>query len=55
MIKVIDKKVEPEKVLTGSTFLLKIKIFKGLTYNELKEKTYTEANSYEYSQFLKGE
>lgn len=55
MIKVIEKTVEPEKVITGSTFLLKIKCFKGQNYNELKEKTYTEANEYEYGQFVKGE
>lgn len=54
MIKVIDKVVGPSKVLVGSTFLLKIKIFKGLTYNELKEKTYNQADNYTYSQ-LKGE
>lgn len=54
MIKVIEKVVEPSKVLVGSTFLFKIKIFKGLTYNELKEKTYNEAMDYTYSQ-LKGE
>lgn len=54
MIRIIDKVVEPSKVLVSSTFLLKIKIFKGLTYNELKEKTYNEAMDYTYSQ-LKGE
>lgn len=54
MIKVIDKILEPNKIVAGSTFLLKIKIFKGLTYNELKAKTYDETKSYTYSQ-LKGE
>ena len=55
MIKIIDKVVEPNRTLIGSTFSIKIKLFKGLTYNELKTKTYTEAKSYTYSQLMKGE
>lgn len=54
MIRIIEKVVEPSKIFVGSTFLLKIKVKKGLTFNELKEMTFNEAKSYTFNE-LKGE
>lgn len=38
----------------GSSFKLKVKAVRYVTYNELKEKTYTESRNFKYSD-LKGE
>ena len=40
MSKIIEKVVEPSKIYAGSTFKLKIKVIRYLTYNELKTKNY---------------
>lgn len=52
--KIIEKILEPSVIYTGSSFLLKIKVIKGLTYEELKTLTYQEVKTFTYSQ-LKGE
>lgn len=52
--KIIETIVEPSKVIVGSTFLLKVKAIRYLTYAELKQKTYNEIKAYTYAQ-LKGE
>lgn len=52
--KILETIVEPSKVVVGSTFLLKIKATRYLTYTELKQKTYNEIKAYTYAQ-LKGE
>jgi len=46
--------VEPEKIYTGSTFKLKIKAIRYMTYDDLKSKTYNELKEYTYNE-LKGE
>lgn len=45
---------EPEIIYTGSSFLLKVKVQDGLTWNELKEMTWNEVKEYTFAQ-LKGE
>lgn len=52
--KIIETIVEPSKVVVGSTFLLKIKATRYLTYAELKTKTYNQNKTYTYAE-LKGE
>ena len=52
--KIIEKIIEPTKITVGSTFLLKIKVIRYLTYEEIKPKTYEELMSYTYSK-LKGD
>lgn len=52
--KIIEKIIEPSKVIVGSTFLLKVKAIRYLTYSELKQKTYNEIKAYTYAQ-VKGE
>lgn len=52
--KIIEKLIEPSKILVGSTFLLKIKATRYLTYTELKTKTYNQNKTYTYAE-LKGE
>lgn len=55
MNKIIEKIVEPSKIEVGSTFLLKIKAIRYLTYREIKEnKTYKALKSFKYGQ-LKGD
>ena len=55
MNKIIEKIVEPSKVYIGSTFLLKVKAIRYLTYKEVKDNfTYTTIQDYEYSE-LKGD
>lgn len=54
MTKIEDIIVEPTPVYEGSTFRLKIKVRRGLTYEELKRLTYEELKAYTYEQ-LKGE
>ena len=46
--------VEPEKIYIGSTFKLKIKAIRYMTYNEVKTKTYNQIKNYTYNE-LKGE
>lgn len=53
--KIIEKLVEPSKIITGSAFLLKIKAIRYLTYKEIKEnKTYNTLKSCTFGQ-LKGD
>lgn len=52
--KIIEKIVEPNKILTGSIFKLKIRAIRYATYKELKEKKYKDIKSYNYKA-LKGE
>lgn len=52
--KILEAIVEPSKVVVGSTFLLKIKATRYLTYTELKTKTYNQNKTYTYAE-LKGE
>lgn len=54
MPKIIEKIVEPAKIYEGSTFMLKVKAIRYITYNEMKEKTYNENKAYTYAQ-LKGD
>ena len=53
--KITEKLVEPTKIETGSTFLLKIKAIRYLTFQEVKENlTYTTVQNYKYGE-LKGD
>lgn len=53
--KIIEKTVEPSKIEVGSTFLLKIKAIRYLTYQEIKDNfTYSTIQNHTYSE-LKGE
>lgn len=52
--KIIEKITEPSKIYESSTFLLKIKTIRYLTYDEVKENTYTQTKVYTYAQ-LKGD
>lgn len=52
--KIIKILIDPEKIYTGSNFLLKIKAIRYVTYEELKTKTYNQVKNYTYSE-LKGE
>lgn len=52
--KIIEKILEPNKIETGSSFLLKIKVIRYTTYEELKTKTYEQVKNCKYSE-LKGE
>lgn len=52
--KIIEKILEPSRIETGSSFLLKIKAIRHTTYEELKTKTYNQVKNYTYSE-LKGE
>lgn len=55
MNKIKEILVEPNKIEVGSTFLLKIKAIRYLTYREIKEnKTYTELKDLTFGQ-LKGD
>ena len=55
MNKITQIIVEPETIYTGSTFLLKIKAIKYLTYQEIKDNlTYDTLTEHTYGQ-LKGE
>lgn len=55
MNKIVEKILEPNKIYVGSSFLLKIKAIRYLTYKEVKENfTYTTIQNYTYSE-LKGE
>lgn len=52
--KIIEKILEPSKIYVGSSFLLKIKATRYLTYDEVKTKTYNQVKDFTYSE-LKGE
>ena len=52
--KIVEIITEPTKIEVGSTFLLKIKSIRYLTYDEVKAKTYNQIKEYSYSE-LKGE
>ena len=54
MNKIAEKIVEPSKIEVGSTFLLKIKAIRYLTFNELKTKTFEEVKKFTFNK-LKGE
>lgn len=54
MNKIVEKIVEPSKIEVGSTFLLKIKAIRHLTFNELKTKTFIEVKDFTFNE-LKGE
>lgn len=53
MTKILEKIVEPTKVVVGSTFKLKIKAIRYATYNELKYRKYDNMKSFNYKD-LKG-
>ena len=52
--KIIEMLIDPEKVYSGSNFLLKVKAIRYATYEELKTKTYIDVKNYKYNE-LKGE
>ena len=54
LIKFVEKILEPEKIFSGSSFKLKIKMIKGVTYNEAKEMTYNQLKTFKYKE-LKGD
>lgn len=53
-MKIKEISTEPEIIYTGSSFLLKVKVQDGLTWNELKGMTWNEVKEYTFAQ-LKGE
>lgn len=48
MNKIEEFVVEPEKILVGSTFLLKIRAIRYLSYKEIKNKEYKYFKDYKY-------
>lgn len=52
--KIIEIITEPSKIIVGSTFKLKIKAIRYMTYEEITAKTYEEVEDYTYSE-LEGE
>lgn len=54
MSKIKEVIVEPDKIYVGSTFKLKIKAIRYLTYAEMKSKTYSYFKTSKYKN-LKGE
>lgn len=54
MPKIINKIVEPTIIYTKDEFIIKIKVNRGITYNELKQMTYSSAKTHTYSE-LKGD
>lgn len=52
--KITEVVIEPSQVYTGDRFKLKVRAIRGLTYNELKTLTYTQAMNYTFGE-LKGE
>ena len=55
MTKIQEVVLEPSKIYTGSSFLLKVKCINYITYKELKnKKTYLQAKDLRYKN-LKGE
>lgn len=53
-MKIQEISIEPGLVYTGSSFLLKVKVQDGMTWDEAKEITWTALEAYTYAQ-LKGE
>lgn len=51
--KITEIIVEPTKLYVGSSFRLKVKAIKYVTYNEVKTKTYNDIKNYTYNA-LKG-
>ena len=54
MSKIQEIIVEPTKVQVGSTFKLKVKVIRYLTYNEMKQLTVSKLKDFTVNQ-LKGE
>lgn len=54
MNKITEKIIEPSKVYAGSTFKLKIKAIRYMTYREIQNKKYNNIDDFEYKD-LKGE
>lgn len=54
MNKIVEKIIEPSKIITGSFFKLKIKVIRYLTYQEVKNKTYHDIKNVTYKD-LKGD
>ena len=54
MSKIIEKILEPSRIEVGSTFKLKIKAIRYLTYAELKQQTVSSIKQYTVAE-LKGE
>lgn len=54
MQKIIEKIIEPSQIEVGSTFLLKIKAIRYLTYEEIKQLTISKLKEFTVSQ-MKGE
>ena len=52
--KIIEIIVEPTKLYVGSTFRLKVKAIRYVTYNEVKIRTYNDIKNYTYNE-LKGD
>ena len=51
--KILEVIVEPTKLYVGSSFRLKVKATRYVTYNEVKTKTYNDIKNYTYNA-LKG-
>lgn len=54
MNKILEIITEPSEIKVGSTFLLKVRTIRYLTYDEVKIKTYDAIKQYTYNE-LKGE
>lgn len=52
--KIIEILTEPAEIRVGSSFKLKVKCIRYMTYNEVKTKTYNQIKQYTYNE-LKGE
>lgn len=52
--KIIEVILEPTDIYTGDRFKLKVKAIRGLTFDELKTLTFTQAMQYTFGE-LKGE
>lgn len=48
--KIIEKILEPSKIHVGSNFLLKIRVIRYATYEELKSKTYNIVKTFNYKE-----
>lgn len=55
MSKILEKILEPSKIYAGSSFLLKIKAIRHLTYEEVKTKRYNIIKNRHTYKDLKGE
>lgn len=52
--KIVEMLVEPDEIRVGSTFKIKVKCIRYMTYDEVKTKTYNQIKNYTYNE-LKGE